>query len=122
LDFRPRWSSAHLRGHGHCHHCKDRPNGNLSDFPLDQILLLGSSCHRAMPQRYSAIGLVLEPKLFFSMPYLSRMANSMLDVLSVLSGNTMWRFPLNLPSIPPRRMTGTFTCAWRWEFPMLLPL
>ena len=28
-----------------------------------------------------------------------------------------------VPSRPPARtITGTFSCAWRWELPMLLPL
>ena len=30
--------------------------------------------------------------------------------------------PLNVPSMPPTRITGTFSCACRCELPMLLPL
>ena len=46
----------------------------------------------------------------------------MFDVRCVLSGNTRWRLPLNVPSMPPTRITGTFSCACRCELPMLLPL
>ena len=35
------------------------------------------------------------------------MLSSMFDVRCVLSGNTMWRFPLNVPSMPPTRITGS---------------
>src|SRR5215469_4769756 len=106
LDFRPGHPSQLSRGRAS--QCQKRggcPDHNSHDGP----------------PRHSATGLVLEPKSCWtptcrpltsylgnsSIPYLCSTARSIFEVRSVLSGKTIWRLPLNLPSSPPSKITGT---------------
>src|SRR5205807_292259 len=120
-DLRPRHPSELARGR--TGQTEQRDGGRDRNLP-------------SWPTRHRDSGLVLEPNASisptcrpltsylgnFSMPYLCNTASSMFEVRSVLSGNTMCRLPLKWPSSPPSKMTGTLTCAWRCELPMLLPL
>src|SRR5690242_7567446 len=117
FDLRPRHASELSRGRSR----QPEQRNRCADRNL-----------RGSPTNHRESGLVLEPNESisptcrplasyfgnFSMPYLCNTASSIFEVRSVLSGKTMCRLPLNLPSMPPSRMTGTFTCAWRCELPI----
>src|ERR1700694_1214372 len=76
--------------------CAEKPRRILRDLCVLRVKT--SSCLSTWVQTISRgrSGPVLVPILSCSMPNKCRMLNSMLDVLCVLSGNTMWRFPLNV--------------------------
>ena len=106
-DLRPRRPAASCAATGDTHRADQRCRATTQRTAL--------VCTRCTTFRYTISSgcsrPVLVPILSFSIPYRCRMLSSMLDVRCVLSGNTRWRLPLNVPSMPPTRITGTFSCA-----------
>src|SRR5262249_11852265 len=104
IHFRPCWSSILRR------YRSDQARGQCNR----EYRLHLKPLHQVRPGSRP----VLSPRLSRWMSYRSRRLKSMFEHRCTLSGNTMWRFPLKVPSTLPMSSMGTFSCACRCELPM----